>query len=214
MHALIEPRRESRLGIREVDAGHTDLGQSELRSPGANLREQRRTVEVVSTSHPQILGIPLQVERRHWHGEEDCAATAARIAARVPAGHAGANAFITLEGPLGAGKTTFVRHLLRALGVKGRIKSPTYAVVETYELPGPIVVSHFDFYRFSDPREFLDAGLREIFERPGLKLAEWPSQAQSVLPPCDLSIELEICGEDEREVTLTALTPTGQGLLA
>jgi tRNA threonylcarbamoyladenosine biosynthesis protein TsaE len=168
----------------------------------------------VSTSHPQILGIPLQVERRHWHGEEDCAATAARIAARVSAGHAGANAFITLEGPLGAGKTTFVRHLLRALGVKGRIKSPTYAVVETYELPGPIVVSHFDFYRFSDPREFLDAGLREIFERPGLKLAEWPSQAQSVLPPCDLTIELEICGEDEREVTLTALTPTGQSLLA
>jgi tRNA threonylcarbamoyladenosine biosynthesis protein TsaE len=168
----------------------------------------------VSPTHPQILGIPLQVERLHWHGEDDCAATAARIAARIAPGHTTGNAFITLEGPLGAGKTTFVRHLLRALGVKGRIKSPTYAVVESYELPGPLVVSHFDFYRFTDAREFVDAGLREVFERPGLKLAEWPSQAQSVLPPCDLSVELDIAGEDERLVTLTALSPVGQDLLA
>lgn len=136
------------------------------------------------------------------------------MAACIAPGSATANAFITLEGPLGAGKTTFVRHLLRALGVKGRIKSPSYAVVEMYELPGPLVVSHLDFYRFTDAREFLDAGLREVFEGPGLKLAEWPSQAQSVLPPCDLSVELEIAGDDDRVVTLTALTPVGLELLA
>ena len=82
-------------------------------------------------------------------------------------------AYIELRGDLGAGKTTLVRHLLRALGVQGRIKSPTYAVVEPYELPD-LNVWHFDFYRFSDPREWADAGFRDIFASPGPKLAEWP----------------------------------------
>ena len=123
------------------------------------------------------------------------------------------NAFIELRGDLGAGKTTLVRHLLRALGVQGRVKSPTYAVVEPYELPG-LAVWHFDFYRFNDPREWEDAGFRDIFSSSGLKLAEWPDKATGFIPKADLIIELEAMDDDVREVVLTAQTPTGQALLS
>lgn len=122
------------------------------------------------------------------------------------------NAYIELRGPLGAGKTTFVRHLLRALGVGGRIKSPTYAVVELYELPG-LAISHFDFYRFDDAREWEDAGFRDVFGGPGLKLAEWPEKAAGVLPTPDLRLDIEPTGATSRTVTLTAYTSVGEELL-
>jgi len=122
------------------------------------------------------------------------------------------NAFIELQGDLGAGKTTLVRHLLRALGVPGRVKSPTYAVVEPYELAG-FNVWHFDFYRFSDPREWEDAGFRDIFASAGLKLAEWPQKAAGFLPRADLIIHLEAVTEASRHVTLTAQTALGLVLL-
>jgi len=105
-----------------------------------------------------------------------------------------------------------VRHILRALGVAGRVKSPTYAVVEPYELP-ELNVWHFDFYRFSDPREWEDAGFRDIFASPGLKLAEWPEKAAGFLPRADLVIGLEALDDDLRQVTLTAQTPIGLALL-
>jgi tRNA threonylcarbamoyladenosine biosynthesis protein TsaE len=130
------------------------------------------------------------------------------LAAEPALGHA----FIALHGDLGAGKTTLVRHLLQSLGVQGRIKSPTYAVVEPYELPG-LNVWHFDFYRFADPREWEDAGFRDIFASPGLKLTEWPEKAATVLPMPDLDIHLQTLGETQRRVTLTARTPTGAALL-
>jgi tRNA threonylcarbamoyladenosine biosynthesis protein TsaE len=114
---------------------------------------------------------------------------------------------------LGAGKTTLVRHLLQALGVQGRIKSPTYAVVEPYALPG-LDIWHFDFYRFNDPREWEDAGFRDIFASPGLKLAEWPDKAAAVLPPADLAIALHPEGEQARMATVQAHTSKGEGLLA
>lgn len=144
-----------------------------------------------------------------WPGEADCAAWATALAARpeLP------DAFITLEGPLGAGKTTFVRHLLRALGVEGRIKSPTYAVVEPHSV-GPLAISHFDFYRFSDPREWADAGLRELFAAPGLKLAEWPGNAGELLPLPDLRLTLAPQDDGRRDVRADAFTARGRALLA
>ena len=122
------------------------------------------------------------------------------------------NALIELHGDLGAGKTTLARHMLRALGVQGRIKSPTYAVVEPYELPD-LAIWHFDFYRFSDPREWEDAGFRELFTSPGLKLVEWPEKAGRFLPRADLAIHLEALEDESRQVTLSAQTAVGRALL-
>jgi tRNA threonylcarbamoyladenosine biosynthesis protein TsaE len=147
--------------------------------------------------------------------EEDTMALAAALA-RSPAL---ANATLTLHGDLGAGKTTFVRHLLRALGVTGRIKSPTYAVVEPHRAPPApawpdgLSVSHFDFYRFGDPREWEDAGFREVFADAGLKLVEWPEKARGLMPAPDLSLELETQDDESRRVTLRAYGATGLALL-
>lgn len=159
--------------------------------------------------HPPIL------ETRHatWPDEAACAAHAEAWAARPEL----RDAFVELAGPLGAGKTTFTRHLLRALGVRGRIKSPSYAVVEPYELPCPDGPAHpawhFDFYRFGDEREWEDAGFREIFAGPGLKLVEWPQHAGETLPVPDLRMELEPLDGDQRAVTLHAYTPRGRDLI-
>jgi len=121
-------------------------------------------------------------------------------------------AYLELQGDLGAGKTTLVRHLLRALGVQGRVKSPTYAVVESYELP-ELDIWHFDFYRFSDPREWTDAGFRDTFASPGLKIAEWPDKAAGCLPLADLVLSLEVNENESRQVTLKAQTALGATLL-
>ena len=133
----------------------------------------------------------------------------------------GLDGCITLHGDLGAGKTTFVRHLLRALGVTGRIKSPTYAVVEPYEVTLPdasgahqAAIWHFDFYRFNDPREWEDAGFRDVFASAGLKLCEWPERAQSLLPLADLQIHVHALDEQQRDVKLVAQTPRAQEWLA
>ena len=144
-----------------------------------------------------------------WHSEDDTQAFAARLAAQP----ALRNSFIELHGDLGAGKTTLVRHLLRALGVQGRIKSPTYAVVEPHETPDGLQAWHFDFYRFSDPREWEDAGFRDVFASPGLKLAEWPEKAGALLPRADLVIHIDAQADGTRRVSLHAPTATGRGLL-
>ena len=152
----------------------------------------------------------------HWPDEAACAACATALAARLASARQSrpdaADLTVELHGPLGAGKTTFVRHLLRALGVRGRIKSPTYAVVEPHRVPG-LDISHFDFYRFDDPREWEDAGFREVFAAPGLKLVEWPQKAGALLPTPDLRLEITALDEARRQVTLQALTPRGLELL-
>jgi len=144
----------------------------------------------------------------HWATEADGAATAQALAQRPPL----RQAFVELHGPLGAGKTTFARHLLRALGASGRVKSPTYAVMEPYELPGG-TVWHFDFYRFNDAQEWEDAGFRDIFASPGLKLAEWPEKARALLPPADLRVSIEPLEGEARHVHLVAQTARGLELL-
>ena len=148
-----------------------------------------------------------------WPDEAATAAFAQHLAQQP----ALANAFIELDGDLGAGKTTLVRHLLRALGVGGRIKSPTYAVVEPYTLTRngePLAVWHFDFYRFTDPREWEDAGFRDLFAAPGLKLAEWAAKARATLPLADLVIRLQAQDDGTRVVQLVPQTAVGEALLA
>lgn len=150
----------------------------------------------------------LETRTQTWPDEAACRSAAVALAARP----ALRRAFIELHGTLGAGKTTFARHLLQALGVTGRVKSPTYTVMESYSLPG-LPVAHFDFYRFEDPQEFEDAGFRDVFAVEGLKLAEWPEKAEGLLPVADLHVELEPLDGDERRVTYTACTPLGLELL-
>ena len=171
---------------------------------------------------------PLIVKRIAWPDEAATQAFALALAKQPAIG----NALIELSGDLGAGKTTFVRHLLGALGVQGRIKSPTYAVVETYSLAlpsdsnamhdpinsinsiNPINISHFDFYRFNDPREWEEAGFRDIFANQGLKLVEWPEKAGEYLPKPDLQIAIEVMSDEYRVVTLSAFTVLGAELIA
>lgn len=148
-----------------------------------------------------------------WPDEAACAARAQALAQSIQCHPGLGNATIELHGPLGAGKTTFVRHLLRALGVGGRIKSPTYTVVEPYRA-GDLDISHFDFYRFEDARELVDAGLRETFAAPGLKLVEWAARAGAWRPEADLQLEIEPQDDESRRVFARALTPRGEALLA
>jgi tRNA threonylcarbamoyladenosine biosynthesis protein TsaE len=163
--------------------------------------------------HPVIL----ETRQQHWPDEAACEATA-RALARHPALRL---ACLELHGPLGAGKTTFARHLLRALGVTGRIKSPSYAIVEPHSVPdGPSDderamsgIWHFDFYRFGDPREWEDAGFRDLFASPGLKLVEWPEKAAGLLPVPDLSLTLQPLDDGGRAVQWQACTPRGTLLL-
>ena len=98
---------------------------------------------------------------------------------------------IFLEGDLGAGKTTAVRGLLRALGYTGKVKSPTYTLVEIYAI-SRLNLYHFDFYRFNQPEEYLDAGLDEYFEGAGVCLVEWPDKAGAYLPVADLCLHLSL----------------------
>jgi len=167
------------------------------------------TVQRIAGGHPLI------VKNIAWQDEPATAAFAQALARHPAIGRA----LVELQGDLGAGKTTFVRHLLQSLGVEGRIKSPTYAVVEPYTLPASsqhagLNIWHFDFYRFNDPREWEEAGFRDIFASPGLKLVEWPENAGPHLPQPDLLLRLEVLPDETRAVTLTAHTPTGVELLA
>jgi tRNA threonylcarbamoyladenosine biosynthesis protein TsaE len=119
---------------------------------------------------------------------------------------------IYLSGELGAGKTTLARGLLRALGHTGPVKSPTYTLVEVYEV-SRLHLHHFDFYRFRDPREWTDAGFRESFNGRTVSLIEWPEKAAGQLPPADLRIHLGLLATG-RSAELTSSTPAGQKLLS
>ena len=182
----------------------------------------------MSVVHPVIVGTPEPLGTASWlwsdenHTREFAQALAQQIELR--------DAYIELQGDLGAGKTTFVRHLLTALGVEGRIKSPTYAVVEPHEarlspspsqlppssnpmLPEILSIWHFDFYRFNDPQEFEEAGFRDLFASPGLKIAEWPEQARGMLPVADLKLAITVNEQEGRFVVGETHTRKGLAIL-
>ena len=161
---------------------------------------------------------PLIVKSIVWATEADTQAFAEALAGKLRTAMPAGNALIQLHGDLGTGKTTLARHLLKALGVSGRIKSPTYAVVEPYSVTGTapgdaLAIWHFDFYRFNDPNEWEEAGFRDIFASPGLKLIEWPEKAGQHLPPADLDIHIQLLANEARAVVLTAYTFAGAALL-
>jgi tRNA threonylcarbamoyladenosine biosynthesis protein TsaE len=136
----------------------------------------------------------------------DADATDALGAAIAPALQPGMVIF--LSGQLGAGKTSLARAMLRALGYEGRVKSPTYTLVELYTI-SRLNFYHFDFYRFHDPHEWVEAGFRDLFNETSVCLVEWPEKAGGLLPAADLVIHLGISGSG-REATLTATSEKGQ----
>ena len=140
--------------------------------------------------------------RSHLADEAATLAFGAQLARELKAGMT-----LYLEGDLGAGKTTLVRGLLRALGHMGRVKSPTYTLAETYSLPA-FELYHFDLYRLHDPREWLDAGFRDVNDGQVVSVIEWPEKAAGWLPAPDVIIRLTIA-DDAREIECEAVTPRG-----
>ncbi|MCC6611734.1 MAG: tRNA (adenosine(37)-N6)-threonylcarbamoyltransferase complex ATPase subunit type 1 TsaE [Burkholderiales bacterium] len=133
-------------------------------------------------------------------------ALGARIALSVGPGMS-----IHLSGELGSGKTTLARGLLRALGHAGKVKSPTYSLVELYPL-SRLDLYHFDFYRFHDPKAWLDSGFREHFNERSLCLVEWPEKVGDLLPAPDLRITLVVAPHG-RDATIEAFTESGRRCL-
>ena len=117
-----------------------------------------------------------------------------------------------LRGDLGAGKTTLARGLLRALQYPGRIKSPTYSLVELYPLSS-LNLYHFDFYRFEDREEWLASGFRDYFNPHSACIVEWPERAGDLLSAPDVEVHLRIEGE-QRRARIDARSPAGSSWLS
>jgi len=140
----------------------------------------------------------------------DAAATARLGAALAPG--VGPGRVLHLTGDLGTGKTTLVRGLLRALGVHGPVKSPTYTWVEPYTVSS-LDLYHFDFYRFNDRTEWLSSGLREYFGPDAFCIVEWPEKVGERLPPPDIEVALSHDGE-ARRASLESYSPAGEAWLS
>lgn len=127
------------------------------------------------------------------------------------------NLTVFLHGDLGAGKTTLVRGLLRGLGYVGKVKSPTYTLVEPYEMLAsqatPLNVYHFDLYRFNDEEEWEAAGFRDFFNAQSVCLIEWPENAAQLLPVADVEIYFTI-NPTGRSLKLQANTARGRQCVA
>jgi tRNA threonylcarbamoyladenosine biosynthesis protein TsaE len=123
----------------------------------------------------------------------------------------GGQGVVYLQGDLGAGKTTLTRGILRGYGHAGNVKSPTYTLVEPYELDH-ITAHHFDLYRLTDPEELELLGIRDYCRPDTLSIIEWPDRGQPFLPPADLTITIRV-DTDGRELEFVAHNEKGEAVL-
>jgi tRNA threonylcarbamoyladenosine biosynthesis protein TsaE len=140
---------------------------------------------------------------RHLPEEPDTLAFGAELARHLQPGMV-----VYLSGELGAGKTTLARGILRGLGYAGRVKSPSYTLVEPYKL-SRLYLYHFDFYRFASPQELGEAGFKEHFNPDSVCLVEWPENAAGLLPAADIRSTMKVAGSG-RELEIDADTETGR----
>ncbi len=165
----------------------------------------------------QAIQTPLTAIDLYCRQEADTASLAKQLAASFEqflTMQPGSHLNISLEGDLGAGKTTFARYLIQAMGHEGKVKSPTYTLCEPYPLQlkdQAITVHHFDLYRMRDPLEWKEAGFAEHFYVPGICLIEWPEKAEGTLPGFDIQIQLAAgANENERAIKINAITESGK----
>src|SRR5712664_441656 len=196
--ARCEPCGEASLGRREVGVCDSDSLETQLAPPGFNRRCELREIGGPHSSRPDCFQMTHPPDhsqppaKAHWTTYLPDEGATAGLGAKLAAG-IGPGMRIYLRGDLGSGKTTLIRGLLRALGVKDTVKSPSYALVELYVV-SRLNLYHFDFYRFLDAREFEDAGLADTFRGAGVCLVEWPERAGAALPRQDLEPSLADAG--------------------
>ena len=170
------------------------------------------------TANQTPLASPTASLKQYCRQEAETASLAKRLATsiKVLLGHTPeAHLNISLEGDLGAGKTTVARHLIQGLGHEGKVKSPTYTLCEPYLLQGnqgAFTIHHFDLYRMRSPLEWQEAGFAEHFDEPGFCLVEWPEKAEGTLPAFDIEIHL-IAGDDESARSISFKAKSSQGIV-
>jgi len=203
MPAAGEPLRQPRLGLRQVAVGNGDLLKPEFGTPASDVAPEPGPIN--DFLGRTLLHTPHHKRTLNLAAEADTLALGRAIAAGLEPGMV-----VHLRGDLGAGKTTLARGILRGLGFDGRVKSPTYTLLEPYKF-SRLYLYHFDFYRFLDPRELEESGFREYFNPESVCLVEWPEKAPD-LPAADLDIALSVAVEG-RTAELAAHTEAGRRCL-
>jgi tRNA threonylcarbamoyladenosine biosynthesis protein TsaE len=173
----------------------------------------------------------LMIPSRTLSSEQDTEAFALELAKQIQnifqtkKNHLDKALHFSLVGDLGVGKTTLTRHILRSLGHVGKVKSPTYGLCEPYqvnldsknkanEMAQTILpFHHFDLYRMSYTKEWIDAGFRDVFSEPGICMVEWPEKAEGTLPQADWIISLSTNDDETRSLMITSQTAIGDELV-
>jgi tRNA threonylcarbamoyladenosine biosynthesis protein TsaE len=173
----------------------------------------------------------LMITSRTLSSEQDTEAFALKLAQQIKKlfqeknNHLDKALHFSLVGDLGVGKTTLTRYILRSLGHMGKVKSPTYGLCEPYQVnlnlknntneiaETNLPFHHFDLYRMSYAKEWMDAGFRDVFSEPGICMVEWPEKAEGTLPKADWIISLTTHDDETRSLMITSQTDIGDELI-